>query len=103
MFDNPSGEPRSLVTAGVRFLVFLMIALIIYFVVSIPVNMIFDSFQSTNFGAAETQKNTYMPIIRQCMTAFFAIFVSLPMTWFIFWCFHREPQYSQVDLSQWRR
>src|SRR4030042_303869 len=103
MFDNPSGEPRSLITAGVRFLVFLIIALITYFLVSIPVNMIFDSFEDTDFGNAETQKDTYMPLIRQCMTIFFAIFVSLPATWFIFWVFHREPQISQFDMSQWRR
>jgi hypothetical protein len=103
MFDNPSGEPRSLVQAGITFAVFLVIALITYFVVSIPVNLIFDSFENTNWGAAETQKATYMPIIRQCMMIFFAIFVSLPMTWFIFWVFHREPQYQQVDYNQWRR
>jgi len=101
MFDN--GEPRSLVQAGVTFLVFLTIALIAYFVISIPVNLIFDSFEATDFGNAETEKDTYLPIIRDCCTIFFAIFVSLPVTWFIFWVFHREPQFQQVNYDQWRR
>jgi len=102
MFDE-YGVPDSLISAGVRFLVFLFVCLIAYFTVSYPVNMFFDGLEAADWSNAEAQKLTYMPIIRQCLSIFFAIFVSLPMTWFIFWVFHREPRHQIVDMSQWRR
>ena len=101
MFDA-NGVPDSLISAGVRFGSFLFITLVAYFVISYPVNIIFDGFESANWANAESQKTIYMPIIRQCMSIFFAILVSLPMTWFIFWVFHREPRYQNVDYRQWR-
>jgi ABC-type Fe3+ transport system permease subunit len=96
MFDN---EPiQSLTKAGVVFLVFLTIVLIAFFTLYPVVTSLFDAFESANFQNAEDEKDTYLPIIESACTAFFAILISLPATWFIFWVFSREP-----DITQYRR
>ena len=100
MFNNDNGEINSLVKAGLVFIVFLMIVIITYALLSPIMTSIFDAFAASNFGNAETQKDTYLPIVRQCCTIFFAILISLPMTWFIFWVFHREPRYNEYDWRQ---
>lgn len=90
-------EIRSLTKAGVVFLVFLFIAVITFFLISAPVNLIYSSFESSDFGKAETQKDTIMPLIRTATSIFFALFISIPVTWFIFWVFHREANYSDLN------
>jgi len=91
MFENTENYPQSLVKAGMVFLVFLVIVLIIFFTLYPVVSTIFDAFDSADFGNAETEKDTYLPLIRTACTAFFAILIALPATWFIFWVFSREP------------
>ena len=100
MFDKDNGEITSLTKAGLVFLVFLTIAIITYALLSPIMTSIFNAFDASDFSNAETQKDTYLPLISQCCTVFFAIFISLPMTWFIFWVFHREPRYNEYD---WRK
>jgi ABC-type Fe3+ transport system permease subunit len=94
MFDNQPIE--SLTKAGVVFLVFLTIVLIAFFTLYPVVTALFDAFNSADWAKAETQKATYMPIIESACTAFFAILISLPATWFIFWVFSREPDVSRI-------
>jgi hypothetical protein len=95
------GEVRSLTKAGVVLAVYLFIVLLVYFALSGPVNALFNAFDSTNWGAAESQHASYMSLIRQAMTVFFAIFISIPIVWFFFWVFHREPAY--IEYNQERR
>jgi heme/copper-type cytochrome/quinol oxidase subunit 2 len=82
---------------------YLFLVLVVYFALSGPVNVLFDAFQGANWAAAEGHKAGYMSLIRQAMTVTFAIFICIPITWFFFWVFHREPAWNQVDNSQWRR
>lgn len=96
MFDNQPID--SLVKGGVVFLVFLTIVLISFFTLYPVVSAIFGAFESADFANAEDEKDTYLPIIESCCTAFFAILISLPATWFIFWVFSREP-----DVTRYRR
>ena len=94
MFDN---QPiNSLTKAGVVFIVFLAIVLIVSFTIYPIVSSLFDAFDSADFGNAETQKGTYLPIIESACTAFFAILISLPATWFIFWAFSRETDIGRI-------
>jgi ABC-type Fe3+ transport system permease subunit len=94
MFDNQPID--SLVKAGLVFLVFLTIVLICFFTLYPVVTAIFGAFNSADWANAETQKATYMPIIESACTAFFAILISLPATWFIFWVFSKEPDISRI-------
>jgi hypothetical protein len=101
LLDGDQGEVRSLTKAGVVLAVYLFIVLLVYFALSGPVNALFNAFDSTNWGAAESQHASYMSLIRQAMTVFFAIFISIPIVWFFFWVFHREPAY--IEYNQERR
>jgi len=100
MFNNDTGEIHSLTKAGVVFLVFLFIAIVTYFLLSTPIDIIFDSFESADFAKAEAQKDTIMPLIRTACNIFFALFISIPATWFIFWVFHREASYNEYYPSR---
>jgi hypothetical protein len=102
LLEGDQGEVRSLTKAGVVLLVYLALVLIVYFALSGPVNALFNAFDSTNWGAAESQHASYMSLIRQAMTVFFAIFISIPIVWFFFWVFHREPAYIEYNNNQWR-
>lgn len=96
------GEIHSLTKAGIVFLVFLVIAIIVYALLSPITTILFDSFENANWGNAESEKTWVIDGVRQACTIMFAIFISLPMTWFIFWVFHREPRYTEYDYNQWR-
>ena len=103
LFDGETGEVRSLTKAGVVLLVYLFIVLLTYFALSGPVNAIYGAFDSTNWGTgAESHHASYMALIRQATTVFFAIFISIPIVWFFFWVFHREPSYQEYNPNQWR-
>ena len=96
MFDDQPID--SLVKGGLAFLVFLVICLIAFFTLYPVTSALFDAFDSADFAEAEDEKDTYLPIIESACTAFFAILIALPSTWFIFWVFSREP-----DVSRYRR
>ena len=87
---------NSLTKAGVVFAVYLFIAVITYFLLSGAIDVIYGGFESADFGQAETQKDNLMPLIRTATTIFFALFISIPVTWFIFWVFHREANYNDL-------
>jgi hypothetical protein len=102
MFEDT--EVHSLTKAGVVLVVYLFIVLLTYFALSVPVNALFDVFQGADWAAAESQKASYMPYIRQVCTIFFAVFISIPIAWFFFWVFHREPAYNErvENRGNWR-
>lgn len=97
VLDGEGIEVHSLTKAGVILIVALFTVLIMYFALSIPVNTLFDAFQGADWAAAEGHKIAYMALIRQATTVFFAILVSIPIVWFFFWVFHREPAYVPVE------
>ena len=97
MFNRDNGEVTSLTQAGIVFLVFLTIAIVTFALISPLMTSIFDSFAASDFSNAEDEKDTYLPLFRDCCTVFFAVFVSLPMTWFIFWVFHRQANYNEYN------
>jgi len=103
MLEGRNMEVHSLTKAGVVFLLYLFLVLVIYFALSTPVEMLFDAFESADFAGAETQKDTYMPVIRTACTIFFSILVSIPVAWFFFWIFHREPSYQETYPGQYWR
>ena len=85
----------SITKAGVIFLIYLFMVVASYFVLSAPINAIIDALAGANFGSATTEIATVLPIVRTALQIFFALFLALPMTWFIMWIMHREPSYYQ--------
>jgi len=98
-------DVNSLTKAGVIFVVSLFTVILMYFVLSAPVNAMYDGFDSADWGLAESQHSWYMDFIRAATTLFFAILVTIPVAWFFFWVFHREPAYgyNMNDMRQWRQ
>jgi hypothetical protein len=103
VFDGQGVEVQSLTKAGVVLVVYLFVVLITYFALSGPINILYDAFQGANWAAAEPHKASYIALIRQTTTVFFAVFISIPIVWFFFWVFHREPAYNSYDPNQWRK
>jgi hypothetical protein len=103
VFDGQGVEVQSLTKAGVILVVYLFVVLITYFALSGPINALYDAFQGANWAAAESHKVAYMALIRQTTLIVFAVFISIPITWFFFWVFHREPAYVDYNPNQWRR
>lgn len=85
----------SITRMGVIFIFYLFISLLIYFVLSTPVAMLFDGFDDADFGEAENEKNRFLPNIRTSFTIAMAFFIGIPVTWFIMKIFSREPDYSR--------
>ena len=81
----------SITRAGAIFIIYLFISVSAYFLLSSPIDMIFDAFENADGSHAESKLSTYIPQYRTVLQIFFAIFLALPLTWFVIWVFHREP------------
>jgi len=85
----------SIVKIVMIFIIYSFIVTTSYFLMSTPVELLFDGFDDADFGAAEDEKDTYMTGFRIAFTLAMAFFVSIPVTWFIMKIFSREPAYYQ--------
>lgn len=81
----------SISRTGIIFVIYFFIVIVSFFVLSAPVDMIWDSFDDSDFGDAEPYKDDLIPNIRIVMKIFWALFVSLPVTWVLMKVFSREP------------
>lgn len=88
-------EIDNIIMAGIVFVVYLAIAIMVFFVLSGPVDALFDSIDA---GAQLTDAAPYMdqhlPYLRQGVNIAFALGIAFPATWFIFWVFSRDPDIS---------
>ena len=84
----------NIINAGVVMIVYLFIAITAYFLLSAPIGLIFDSFDDADAGDATSHLDTVIPTIRVVFNMFFAMMAAVPITWFIFWTMHREPDWG---------
>ena len=97
MFDDY--EIESILHAGLIFLVYLFLVIILYFVLSYPVDLIFDALSAGSVGtAAEDPMSWQLPGIEWAVRVVFALALAYPFTWFVFWVYNKE-----VDFSMFRR
>jgi hypothetical protein len=73
----------SITKIGVTAAIFLFVTIAGYFLLSNPIEIILDSFDDADFAHAEDEMNTYMSTFRNALTLFWAVFLSLPLTWLI--------------------
>jgi len=85
-------EIDNIIHAGTFFVVYLFVMIALFFFLSGPVSTIL-----TGIGTAVENTPTqiymdrYLPSIDRAVWMVFAIGASVPMTWFIFWVFSRDP------------
>jgi len=85
----------SITKIGFIFIVYLFVVILTYFVISAPVEMIFDSFDDSDFGDAEDEMDLYMGTYRSAFTIAMALFLSIPLTYLVTKIFSREPDYHR--------
>jgi len=91
MFDMNTG---SIIKAGVSMLLYLFLVLVIYFILSSPLDTLFDNFDDLDAAEATDEMNEYLPNIITSLDIFFALIIAAPITGFIVWVFSREPDWS---------
>jgi ascorbate-specific PTS system EIIC-type component UlaA len=97
-------EIHFLTHAGVIFAVYMFIMIILFFCFSPFVNAFFDAYDAGTYGDAtvDAYAHYYSGGLRAAVNIAFACGFAIPITWFIFWVFHREPRFQNVDYRQWR-
>lgn len=68
--------------------------MVLYFVISTPLESMFGSFDDADSGDATDEMNTFLPNIRNAMNMAFAIAIVTPPVVFILWIFYREPEWT---------
>jgi hypothetical protein len=85
-------EVDNLIHAGIVLGVYLFIAILVYFLLGIPINAILAGINAGAQGvdSARPHMNLWMPYILEAVQIAFALGIGYPVTWFIFWVFSRE-------------
>jgi ABC-type uncharacterized transport system YnjBCD permease subunit len=94
-------EVDNLIHAGVILGVYLFIAILVYFLLSGPVNAVFDGLNAGAQGVPSVKPymDLYLPSIRDAVQIAFALGIAFPVTWFVFWVFSREPDMSFIRVG----
>ena len=83
-----------IVRAGMTMLLYLFIVMIAYWIISNPLNMLFNIFDNLPGANTEGVYNTVIPNLRTAFNLFIALLAATPITWFITWVMSREPDWS---------
>ena len=85
-------EISSIIHAGVVFGVYLFIMVVLYFVLSSPVDAVMNGIiGSASSTPAADEMTSFSPNFTWAVKAAFAISIAIPVTWFVFWLFSKEP------------
>ena len=87
----------SITRAGATLAIGTFIALIVFFVLSTPMTTMFNSFDNLDAGEATDEMNDFLPDIQNAFWLGMAIFIITAAVVFIFWIFHREPDWFYRD------
>jgi hypothetical protein len=92
-------EVDNIIHAGLILIVYLFCAVVLYFVLSSPVDMILGAIGGSAAGTpAETPMSYMLPNIAWAVRVVFAGSFAIPIAWFILWVFSKEP-----DITLFRR
>jgi len=83
----------SIIRITTIFIVYTFVVLITYFLLSVPVTLIFDGFNDADGAGAENEMTYYIPHFENVFTIALALFISLPIAWYIMMIFSREPAF----------
>ena len=92
MYDD---EINNIIHAGLVFLLYLFVAIILYYILSYPIDAIFNGLEA---GSVGTASHSYMvwqlPGVRFGLNVAFALGLAYPIVWFVLWVFSQEPDFS---------
>lgn len=94
MFDTD--RIQYITQAGATFIILLFLMIVVFYTISPFVDSFFTTYNSLQVGDATDEVAYYGPLFYSAVKIVLALAVAIPVTWFIFWCFHRQP-------SQYRR
>ena len=86
-----SDRIQYLTQAGVIFLVYTFIMIVVFYSLSPFVDSFFGTYNSLQVGDATDEVAYYGPLFYTAVKIGLAVAVAIPMTWFIFWALHRQP------------
>ena len=79
----------NIIKAGLAMLIYFFIVAITYFIISTPVTTLLDGFEGSH-----AEVDSRLDLFKGYFTLFIALSCAVPITWFLFWVFHREPDWS---------
>ena len=83
----------NILRAGVILMVYLFVIITIYIFLSSPVDDIMSTFEDINLTASDSHIESNAGIGRTVFDMIFAVLGLVPVVWFVFWCFSREPDW----------
>ena len=86
-----SRQIESIVHAGVVFIVFLALMVMLYFFLSAPIDAIMGGLDDNPPDDSQAYVTEYYPNFNWAIKAAFACGIATPLTWFIMWVFSKEP------------
>lgn len=81
-----------LTQAGVLFLVYLFISMVIFFTVGPFMDAFFDNYNTLEAGEATDEIAFFGPLFQLAVRIMLALFVAFPFVLFIFWVFNRRKE-----------
>ena len=89
------GEVNNILHAGMIFILYLFVAILLYYALSYPLSLFFDSMQTGSVGTGSESYMTWLlPNVRWGLNVAFALSFAFPVTWFVMWIFSQEPDFS---------
>jgi hypothetical protein len=90
-----TGEINNIIHAGLVFILYLFVVIVLYYAISYPIELIFNSLVTSSQNTASGPYMTsFMPSIKWGLNVAFALGIAFPVVWFIMWIFSQEPDFS---------
>jgi len=83
----------NILRAGVILMTYLFVIITIYIFLSSPFDDIMTNFENIDLAASDSHIESTSGIGRTVFDMIFAVLGLVPVVWFIFWCFSREPDW----------
>jgi len=94
MFDR-GDNIQYLTQAGIVFLTYLFVMSLFFFVLSPVVDGFFNVYNNLEVGLATDEVQFFGPLFQTACKIILALGVAIPITWFIFWVFNRDPNWER--------
>jgi len=83
----------NIIKAGVIMMVYFFTLFVAYMVISTPFENMVSGFENTNTTLADAQVDAQAGYGRTAFKIAFGLAALIPFMWFLFWIFHREPDW----------
>jgi hypothetical protein len=95
MKENTEAYKLNIVRNGVMMAVYVFIVVVLYIIISSPFNDIMSSYEDVNLTSSDAEVEQGASMGRTVFDIIFAMFILIPIIWFVFMCFYREPDWRE--------